>query len=222
MDDMPRAEALWRQSFATVVAPGFTLERLDAATYWAQYERDLRAHFPPEAFFALSKLRAPEREGARAARLATAPPPPLLDHAVLRDGDAIVAMFAGSEATPSSYRMQHTTVHPAYRRRGVYRSIIAATIAYTAQLGYDTIVSDHAPGNNAVLIAKLRAGFRIVALEIDAAAGPSVVLRYFHEPDHLAAYELRCGLATLTPALLDVGTGAFPTLRAQFTGPGRG
>jgi GNAT superfamily N-acetyltransferase len=221
MSDLPRTEQLWRACFAAICAPGYTLERLSAEAYWPLYERELRAHFPPEAFFALDKVRAPQREVARAARLAAAPPPPLLDHAVLRHGDAIVAMFAGSEATPSSYRMQHTTVHPAYRRQGVYRSIIAATVAYTAQLGYDAIVSDHAPGNNAVLIAKLRAGFRIVALEIDAAAGPSVVLRYFHEPAHLAAYELRCGLATLTPALIDAGTGAFATLRAQFAAGGR-
>jgi hypothetical protein len=54
--------------------------------------------------------------------------------------------------------------------------------------------------------------------EIDGAAGPSVVLRYFHNPDHLAAYELRCGHARLTPGLRDNGTGAWPRLRDQLSG----
>ena len=224
MSDRPHAEQLWHACFAATCAPGWTLERLSAEAYWEAHERVMRPHFPPEAYFDLSLVRDPARTTARAARLANAPPPPLRDHAVLRAGDEVVAMFAGDESMPSSYRMQHSNVHPGFRRRGVYRSIIAATIDYTARLGYDGIVSDHAPGNNAVIIAKLRAGFRIVGIEIDAASGPSLILRYFHEPEHLAAYQLRCGLATLTPALVDAGAGAFPTLRAQFASdrPDRG
>jgi hypothetical protein len=68
------------------------------------------------------------------------------------------------------------------------------------------------------LIAKLRAGFRIFGLDIDGMAGISVVLRYFHNPEHLAAYELRCGHATLTPGLRENGAGAFQVLKNQLLG----
>jgi len=42
-----------------------------------------------------------------------------------------------------------------------------------------------------------------------------VHLRYFHNPEHLAAYELRCGLARLTPGLRATAFGAFTMLAAQ-------
>ena len=87
---------------------------------------------------------------------------------------------------------------------------------YTAALGFDTISSEHAPCNNPILIAKLRAGFRLYALDMDPMAGPSVVLRYFHNPEHLAAYELRCGQASLTPRLAESGIGAWSLLRDQM------
>ncbi len=57
-----------------------------------------------------------------------------------------------------------------------------------------------------------------VKRELDPGAGPSLVLRYFHNPEHLAAYELRCGLATLTPRLRAHATGAFAALRDQMMG----
>ena len=92
------------------------------------------------------------------------------------------------------------SVHGDYRRRGLYRTILECTIAYTRALGYDSIGSEHAFCNNPVIIAKLRAGFDIYAFELDPAAGPSLILRYFHNPEHRAAYEVRCGYASLTLA----------------------
>jgi hypothetical protein len=41
------------------------------------------------------------------------------------------------------------------------------------------------------------------------------VLRYFHNPDHLAAYQLRCGDAALTPGLVACAGGAWSTFREQ-------
>ena len=54
-------------------------------------------------------------------------------------------------------------------------------------------------------------------LELDALHGPSLWLRYFHDPDELAAYEFRCGLATLTPELLARRYGAWGQLEQQLS-----
>lgn len=67
-----------------------------------------------------------------------------------------------------------------------------------------------------MLIAKLKAGFRIVAMDIDAAVGPGLNLRYFHDEAHLRAYEFRCGLARLDERLVGVGVGAMPLLLEQL------
>ena len=54
--------------------------------------------------------------------------------------------------------------------------------------------------------------------DLDALHGPTLWLRYFHDPDELAAYEFRCGLATLTPELLTRRYGAWDTLERQLAG----
>jgi len=107
-------------------------------------------------------------------------------------------------------------VHPDFRRRGIYRHILRGTISYSAALGFDRVVSDHAPGNNAILIAKLSVGFRITGMEVDPGVGTSIVVSYFHNADHLAAYEYRCGLATMNPRLLKESYGAMHQLSEQF------
>ena len=205
------------QHFRPLRDAGYELERVPGArAYWELHETALAAHFPREVFFALSRLRS-EREVAGQARLAQARGgDPLYDFTVVRKSGELAAMFCGEQRSDSVYRMWHTHVHPDQRRRGLYKRIVQATIAYTAALGFDTITSEHAPCNNPIIVAKLRAGFRIVSLELDPVVGPALILRYFHNPEHLAAYELRNGMATLTPALREAGYDAFDELVRQF------
>jgi hypothetical protein len=212
------AREIWERHAQPLYDKGLAIERVDEPTYWATFDTMRAEHFPPEVFFRLWSLRTePARESL--ARIAQARGgDPLRDFFVARAGAGgeIAAMFSGEDKGGGVYRMWHTAVHTAHRRRGIYRAILATTIGYSHELGFDSIVSEHAPCNNPVIIAKLSAGFRIVSLDIDAAVGPSIVLRYFHHPDHLAAYELRCGHAALTPGLTSVAFGAFDRLRAQF------
>jgi GNAT superfamily N-acetyltransferase len=217
MDPWQFARERFVESFQPLVSAGFQFERLDSReAYWQLHAAELGRHFGPEVFFDLPALRS-ERERAAQARLAaTRDDKPLRDFTVVRKGGAIAAMFCGEQKTESMYRMWHTNVHPDYRRQGLYRMILEGTIRYTAALGFDTITSEHAPCNNAILIAKLSAGFRFYALDVDPMAGPSVTLRYFHNPEHLAAYQLRCGHAALTPGLAGSGIGAWPLLREQL------
>jgi hypothetical protein len=219
MERWSYARDLFDEHFEPMRAAGYELERLpDAPTYWKKHEAEMRAHFPPEVFFELYALRTAHEQEGQARLAATRAGEPLRDFTVVRRGGELVAMFSGEQKTDGMYRMWHTNVHSEHRRRGVYGLILRGTIAYTRALGFDSITSEHAPGNNNVLIAKMRAGFRIYAMEIDPMAGLSIILRYFHNPEHLAAYELRCGLATLTPRLRAHGFGAFSTFKDQVAG----
>lgn len=184
----------------------YPIEPLTEDAYWQTFEQQLRASYPPEVFFTLQRDRVEP----------AVPATGLKDHWCARDQDAVVAMFCGDSHDRGRYQMRHTVVSPAYQRRGIYSEIITRALAYSADLGYSVVVSEHSPANNAVLIAKLRAGFRITGLELDAAFGISVMLTYFHDPAELAAYRYRCGDATLTPELIAAGFGAMDALRAQF------
>lgn len=210
------ARARFEECFQPLRSAGFELERAPGRDeYWSLHEAELAPHFPEEVFFALSRLRSAQ-EVAGQARVAEARGGAALqDFTLVRRGGQLAAMFCGEQRSDSVYRMWHTNVHPSFRRLGLYRMILGGTIAYTAALGFDSITSEHALCNNPIIIAKLRAGFRIYGLELDPVAGPSLILRYFHNPEHLAAYELRCGMATLTPGLAEQGTGSWPKLVQQ-------
>ena len=211
------ARSLWLEHFSKAIGSGFSLERVDQDEYWKIHEQVLRDYFQPEAMISLCGLRS-EHETAGQKRLAqTRADDPLQDFCIVYNQDKVAASFCGEQKDSSTYRMWHSNIHPGFRRRGLYRGILDATIAYTAALGFDTIESEHAPGNNPVLIAKLSSGFRIVGMSVEPMGGTSVVLRYFHNPDHLAAYEYRCGLATMNPRLLAHGFGAMAKLTKQFS-----
>lgn len=216
MDPWQFARDRFAENFQPLVDAGFELERLEAReAYWALHEAELARYFPREVFFDLPALRSDHERESQARLNATRGDEPLRDFTVVRKSGAIAAMFCGEQKTASMYRMWHSNIHPDFRGRGLYRMIVQGTIRYTAALGFDTITSEHAPCNNPILIAKLSAGFRLYGFDMDPLAGPSVVLRYFHNPEHLAAYELRCGHATLTPGLAANGKGAWQLLREQ-------
>ncbi|WP_437806980.1 GNAT family N-acetyltransferase [Sorangium sp. So ce1078] len=211
------AEPIRQKHFGEPLAGRYPLERLDdAEAYWALHDAELRRHFPPEVFFNLAALSGEDGKRARARLTASEGGHRLADFWVARDGERVVAMFAGHQKDAETYRMWHSIVHPDHRKRGLYGEIVRRVLAYTRELGFDYVVSEHAPSNNAVLIAKLKAGFRIVALELDAAVGPGLNLRYFHNEAHLRAYEFRCGLARLDERLVGAGFGAMPLLLEQL------
>lgn len=219
-DPWAHARAVFAQQFQPLVDAGYQLERLDSAeVYWRRHDATLAGDFPPEVFFDLRATRTAEASAAQARVVAARADRPLTDFTVVHRDGAVVAMFSGEQREPGVYRMWHTNVARGHRRRGLYRRIVECSIGYTGALGFDAITSEHAPSNNAVIIAKLRAGFCVYGLELDPSAGVSLVLRYFHLPAARAAYEYRCGLASVTPELAAVGFGAFATLREQLGAP---
>lgn len=213
------------EHFGAPLAGLYPIERMGREAYWELHDDAMRAHFPPEVFF---DFWTPREEGEKAdkARLVESMGGDRLeDFWVMRDGDRIAMMACGHQVDGRIYRMWHTHVHPDYRRKGLYSEYTRRVLAYTKDAGFRVVTSEHAPSNNAVIIAKLSAGFRIYSLEMNAAVGPSLCLRYYHDPLELAAYEYRCGIATMSDALLDRGMGAADKLAQQFresnAAPGR-
>jgi GNAT superfamily N-acetyltransferase len=203
-----------RERAIAALPGGLRIETVaEESAYWAAWEGDFgREGFPPEMYFA----RGDEGE-ARAARLAESRGgDPLVDRWLVRDGDELVAVYRGEQLDAHTYMTSHASVRLDHRRRGIYRELIGRVLAMTRELGFASVVSNHAPSNNPAIIAKLALGFRIDRLELDALHGPCLWLRYYHDPDELAAYEFRNGLATLTPELLRRRYGAWEQLERQL------
>jgi GNAT superfamily N-acetyltransferase len=203
--------------FGAPLTGGYTLERVGEDAYWDLHEVELREHFPPDAMFYRDELLAPARHEARERVVAAEGAEQLADFWLVRAPDgALAGMFSCRQQTADAFELLHVTMHPDHRGRGLYAELLDRVIAYAQELGFSTTVSEHAPSNNAVLIRHLKAGFRIVAMEIDPAHGMSVRLAYFHEPGLLRAYEYRCGLATMDETLYAAGMGHFALLDEQF------
>jgi GNAT superfamily N-acetyltransferase len=203
--------------FGSPLPDGYVFERVDADRYWDVHEAELREHFPPDAYFDPERLLDPGRLERQRRLAASAGADLLADHWLVRDaGGALAAVVSTCQIDASTFQLFHVNLHPRHRRRGLYRAILARVLAYAGELGFSLTVSEHAPSNNAVLIAHLRADFRILSMFVDALYGPSVRLGYFHDPQLLRAYEFRCGLAVMDPALHASGTGHFELLDRQF------
>ena len=170
--------------FSPPLAGGYVLEAIAPGRYWALHEAELRPYFPPETHF--DAPAAPER---------LALSPVLEDHWIVRaPGGALAGLVSTCGRDASTFELHHVNMHPDHRGRGVYREVLGRVLAYAEELGFALTVSEHSPSNNAVIISHLRAGFRLVALELNPRYGPAVRLAYFHDPELLRAYEFRCGL----------------------------
>ena len=205
-----------KQYFDDPLVDAYPLEAIDRQAYWTLHEAELRRHFPPEFFFDFRALLTEDEQRGRERLAAAEGADTLHDYWVARDGDRVVAMFCGHQKGADTYRMWHSNVHTDYRGRGVYTDIVQRVLGYTRALGFSAVVSEHALCNNAILIAKLKAGFRIVGTDIDGSVGPSVLLKYFHNEAHLRAYQFRCGLATVDEQLMASAGGAMPLLLEQL------
>ncbi len=211
------AEAIRERHFTPTLPGGYALERVDHDTYWDRHEAELREHFPQEAYFDGAVLSGDERAAARERLAAAEGADRLSDHWFVHAPDGTLAgVFSTVQRDPDTFELYHVTIRPDHRGRGLYRELLERVLAYAGELGFSTTVSKHAPSNNAVLIRHLKAGFRVVAVDVDPLHGPSVLLAYFHDPQLLKAFEYRCGLAVMDETLHAAGTGHFALLDEQF------
>lgn len=92
------------------------------------------------------------------------------------DGDELVGWTYGWMEKNAIFYMANSGVLPAYRRRGIYTSLLHAIRAHAVAQGACCIRSRHAILNNPVIIAKLRASFYISGLSQSAELGTLVEL----------------------------------------------
>jgi RimJ/RimL family protein N-acetyltransferase len=85
-------------------------------------------------------------------------------------------------------------VRPDHQRQGIYTELLKSVLDFSKNQGFQSIESYHRSTNNAVIIAKLRAGFVINGITISDIMGTLVRLTYFHQPERKKLMEMRSGL----------------------------
>ena len=82
-------------------------------------------------------------------------------------GEAVAGWQISRQWDSRTAYMVNTALLPEHRGRGVYSRLLPRVLGQLREAGYQLIRSHHHATNNAVLIPKLRAGFRLQGLEVD-------------------------------------------------------
>jgi RimJ/RimL family protein N-acetyltransferase len=219
-DSWAWAEPIRDRHFGQPLLGRYAMEPVSEGEYWSRWVPMWRPYWPPEVYFDFDQLCDEDERAQRERVVASEGGSRLTENWVVRQGDEPVALFSGRQQSGAAYLMTHAQVHPDHQGHGLYTEIVRRVIAYTGELGFERILSEHGVGNNAVLVPKLKLGFRIVAFEIEPAFGLTLRLAYFHDPQQLAAYAFRYGDATLTTPLIESGFVGMERLRDQFRSAG--
>jgi len=95
------------------------------------------------------------------------------------DGQQLIGWSHGWRLPGAELYVASSAVLPEYRRLGLYTRLIAAIEEQAIALGCQRVVSHHYANNNAVLIAKLKAGYMIAGTEFSTEMG--LLVKLVHE-----------------------------------------
>ena len=177
---------------ATVLIGKYTVSECDQKSFDRMLEDLHPIAFPDIVEFRRRELLTDHQVAARD-RLRNRTADRFVLRYVVRLGDDIVGWSLGVQATSESFRMANSAVLPEHRRKGIYSALLHHILDRTRREGFQLVTSHHHPTNNAVLIAKLRAGFIITGMEVTDDYGTLVNLGYYFDDHRRRAIGVRVG-----------------------------
>ena len=94
----------------------------------------------------------------------------------------------------SAFYMQNSAILKKHRRKGLYSALLDRTIEIVDNMGYQAIYSRHHMTNNAVLIPKLKKGFKITSFELSDRYGSMVQLTRYKSKTRNKVLDYRVGM----------------------------
>jgi ribosomal protein S18 acetylase RimI-like enzyme len=99
----------------------------------------------------------------------------------------------GYQQNSLSFYMCNSAIFPNHRRKGLYTILMNEVVKRAVAKGFQSIYSRHIMTNNDVIIAKLKAGFKITAMELSERFGTMVHLTYFPQKTRQEILDFRSG-----------------------------
>ncbi|GAB2594850.1 hypothetical protein GCM10027034_30200 [Ramlibacter solisilvae] len=109
------------------------------------------------------------------------------------EGDVLVGWSHGWLLPGEVLHVGNSGVLPEHRHRGVYKRLMAGIEEEARALGCSRVESHHRAANNAVLIAKLKAGYTIIGSEFSAEMGLLLKMCKYLDPRREAVFVARLG-----------------------------
>lgn len=85
----------------------------------------------------------------------------------------------GFQESPTIFYMCNSAIFEDHREKGLYTCLMREMLSQVIPLGFYQIYSRHHITNNAIIIAKLRQGFKLTTFENSFAFGTMIHLTYF-------------------------------------------
>ncbi len=117
---------------------------------------------------------------------------------IAKDKETIVGWSFGIQKSGEDFYMVNSAVFPAYRRKGIYTTLMKHAVERITELGFQRIYSRHKMANNHILIPKLKFGFIITGFDITPIFGNLVELSYYINPKRKELLEIRIGSKKIT------------------------
>lgn len=93
--------------------------------------------------------------------------------------DKFVGWSWGYQQMSVCFYMCNSAIEPKHRRKGLYTILMNEIVKKASAKGFQSIYSRHIITNNDIIIAKLKAGFKITNFELSERFGVLVHLTYF-------------------------------------------
>jgi hypothetical protein len=92
----------------------------------------------------------------------------------------MVGWFSGDQQSADTFHMRNSAILKAHRCKGLYSCLLVEVLKRTKDLGFEKVTSRHLMTNNAIIIPKLKAGFKMTNVELSDNWGTLVHLSYYH------------------------------------------
>mgnify|MGYP000344845735 CR=1 FL=1 len=181
-------DAIRSQHFPTQLIPGISARfEPDSSRFWSLIGPLMDVVFPP--FKDIGAYEMPDDRWQSLQPLRDAFAGCHHEQIVFYEGEKPVGWSYGDMRDSVTFFMTNTGILPAYRGRGIYTAFLKHYLSYLDTLGYERVVSNHQTNNRAVIIAKLKTGFNITAVNLDERWGAQVELTYLFDDDRRRGYE---------------------------------
>lgn len=99
----------------------------------------------------------------------------------------------GFQQTSTTFYMCNSAILSKHRRKGLYTILMNEVVKRASDKGFLSIYSRHIITNNDIIIAKLKAGFKITTFELSERFGTMVHLTYFPQKIRKDVLDFRSG-----------------------------
>jgi hypothetical protein len=108
-------------------------------------------------------------------------------------GDEIVGRSFSEQHSADTLFMCMSYIQEGHRDKGIYTTLLSLTIKLASEIGYLKITSSHNTSNNKIIVPKLKKGFVITGMKVNAGYGTLADLTLFLNPVEKDMQDFRCG-----------------------------